>query len=100
MEAVVWRLGFWWPSESIARDGESGREDGAPDSCRVRVQPRAVRYWWISSGVRAEFPGVSSRVVPRWRWTWWIESWMGEREAVRAAIWGMTTSTRVPSAWP
>src|SRR5260370_38894750 len=49
---------------------KSGREDGAPDSVAirfvfgalVRVQPRAVRYCWISSGVRAEFVWVSSRV--------------------------------------
>jgi hypothetical protein len=31
----------------------------------LRVQPRAVRYCWMRSGVRAEFVGVSSRVVPR-----------------------------------
>src|SRR6266851_4688413 len=73
-------------------------EDGT--TAAVRVQPRAVRYWWISSGVRAEFVGVSSRVAPRWRWTCLTESWMGGRDAVRAAIWGMMTSMSAPSAWP
>src|SRR5271168_3894692 len=39
------------------------------DLVSVNVQPRAVRYWRMRSGVRAEWPGVSSRVTPRWRWT-------------------------------
>ena len=39
----------------------------------VRVQPRAVRYWWIRAGLRAELVGVSSTVAPRWRWTCWTE---------------------------
>ena len=74
-------------------------KDGPPRFV-VKVQPRAVRYWWMRSGVRAEWVGVSSRVVPRWRWTCWTESWMGGRLAVRAAISGMRTSMRSPSAWP
>ncbi len=53
-------------------------------SRRVRVQPRAVRYWAMS----AEEMPAGSRVVPRRRWVWATESWMGGRAAVWALVRG------------